>query len=500
MAGVQTADPTIASTALVESARALQMDAGLQAIAASISTLMLAATVITTGLLADRIGRRLLLVLALVLSAAGDLLVAAAFDPALFLAGRALAGIGLGAVFGASFAYIRAVVPAGKIAAAMGSFAAFSAVSMIIVSFVGGSLASLSWRLAFLIVPAVALLSVAGVLLVLPRQPRTARGPADVLGQILLALGIIGVLYGISHAATGLASPLTWAPLAGGIVLLVLFAVVEKRGAHPFFPIELFRNPGFVAAVAMGIAFNLAQAVAVLQLANIWQYVYGFSTVEVSLGQLPVTVVSVAASIYVGRRLSAGMSPATAIVVSGGATVLGFLSFALILISHDFWFFLPGILLIGFGMSGLVPYGTLVLRLAPPAHFGAVTSSRTTIGQFGYAVGLSASMVLIDALTRDGITHRLAHAGVSPARYGEALDAIYAYTQNGTVPSGDNGKALLQGAAASYEVAFVATMGLTALIVAALSVLTVIALRRFERTAGAAPGAGAPAVTTPNPA
>ncbi|HBS09354.1 MAG TPA: hypothetical protein DEA69_11220 [Microbacterium sp.] len=58
MGGVQTADPTIASTALVESARALQMDAGLQAIAASVSTLMLAATVISTGLLADRIGRR----------------------------------------------------------------------------------------------------------------------------------------------------------------------------------------------------------------------------------------------------------------------------------------------------------------------------------------------------------------------------------------------------------------------------------------------------------
>ena len=183
MGGVQTADPTIASTALVESARALQMDAGLQAIAASISTLMLAATVITTGLLADRIGRRLLLVLALALSALGDLIVAVAFDPALFLMGRALAGIGLGAVYGASVAYIRAVVPQGKIAAAMGSFAAFNAVSMIIVSFIGGSLASVDWRLAFLIVPLVSLISIPAVLLVLPRSRGRRADPRTFWGR-----------------------------------------------------------------------------------------------------------------------------------------------------------------------------------------------------------------------------------------------------------------------------------------------------------------------------
>ena len=52
----------------------------------------------------------------------------------------------------------------------------------------------------------------------------------------------------MSHAGEGLTSPLTWAPLASGAALLALFAVVELRGAHPFFPMQLFRNPGFLAA------------------------------------------------------------------------------------------------------------------------------------------------------------------------------------------------------------------------------------------------------------
>ena len=487
MGGIQTADPTIASTALVDSARSLGMDAGTQAIAASISTLMLAATVITTGLIADRIGRKLLLVLALLVAAAGDLLTAAAIDPLMFMSGRAVAGIGLGAVFGASFAYVRSIVPERRLPSAMGTFAAFGAVVMIIASFVGGSAATADWRLAFLVIPALSLLSMVGVLVLLPPEPKVASGPADVAGQALLALGIIGVLYGISHAATGIADPLTWAPFVVGLVLLAGFAVVESRGRHPFFPIALFSNPGFIAAIGLGLAVNFGQAVSVLQFANIWQFVYGFTTVQVALAQLPLSIGSVIASVLLGRLLTRGMAPALAIGISGGAMTLGLLSVALTLVTDGFWAFLPGLILVGVGMSGLVPYGALILRLAPPAQFGAVTSSRTTIGQFGFAVGLAASMVMIDALTRGGVVRRLAEAGVPPTRTGQALDAITQYTQTGTVPAADaGGTALLAGAADSYHIAFVTTLAISAVVVAALTSLAVLAHRRWERGLAAA--------------
>ena len=63
-----------------------------------LSTLMLAATVVTTGMLADKLGRKKVLVVGFVASAAGDLLVMMAQDSAMFMLGRVLAGIGLGAV------------------------------------------------------------------------------------------------------------------------------------------------------------------------------------------------------------------------------------------------------------------------------------------------------------------------------------------------------------------------------------------------------------------
>ncbi len=163
MAAVQGSDPNIASTALVGASRGLQMTGGLLALAASVSTLALAATVISTGLLADRFGRRGVLMAALALSAAGDLIAALAPTAGLFLIGRAVAGIGLGAVYGAAFAYIRAITPPDRIAGAIGIFGAVSGGVTVLMTFLGGALASVHWRLAFLVVPVAALLCVPAV-------------------------------------------------------------------------------------------------------------------------------------------------------------------------------------------------------------------------------------------------------------------------------------------------------------------------------------------------
>lgn len=488
MSGIQSADPTIASTALIDSSRTLGMTAGTQTIAASISTLMLAATVISTGLLADRIGRRRLLVIALLTAMLGDLIAAASPEPITYMVGRAVAGVGLGAVFGASFAYVRAVVPAGKVPAAMGTFGAFGMVGTIGASFAGGALASVDWRLAFLVIPVMCALSVVATLFLLPHQPPQAAGPADALGQALLAFGLIGVLYGISHAGIGLAKPLTWAPILVGAVLLAVFAMREARSKHPFYPVALFANLGFIAAVCMGLAFNFAQAISTLQFANIWQFVYGFSTVEVSMAQLPLAAASVASALWVGRLLTKGMSPARVVAITGTSVVAGFALLCLVLATKSFWAFVPALVLIGLGMGGMVPYGSLILQLAPPAQFGAVTSSRTTIGQIGYSIGLSGGMVLINALSHNAIIDRLRDAGVPPSRTGQALDAISQFTTQKTVPSDIEGTSILADAAVGYKEAFVWTMLISAAVIAVLCVVAVIAYRRWEASAQRASG------------
>jgi MFS family permease len=158
MAAIQGADPNLASTALVGMSRGLHMAGGLLALAASISTLALSASVISTGLLADRLGRRRVLMAALALAALGDVVAGLAPVSVVFLLGRVLAGVGLGAVFGASFAYIRVVTPPGRIAGAIGVFGAVCGTVTLGLTFLGGALSSIDWRLAFGVIPAAAVL------------------------------------------------------------------------------------------------------------------------------------------------------------------------------------------------------------------------------------------------------------------------------------------------------------------------------------------------------
>ncbi len=115
LGGTQAVDPTIASTALVTASRGLGMEGGMIALAASISTLVLAATVISMGLLGDRIGWRRLLTASLLVAVVGDVLAAMAPASGFYLAGRAIAGLGLGGVFAASFAFVRIITPKGRV-------------------------------------------------------------------------------------------------------------------------------------------------------------------------------------------------------------------------------------------------------------------------------------------------------------------------------------------------------------------------------------------------
>lgn len=80
--------------------------------------------------------------------------------------------------------------------------------------------------------------------------------------------------------------------------------------------------------------------------------------------------------------------------------ILGFLSFTLLDATSAYLFFVPGLLLAGFGyMVDATTQGNLFIRLAPAKFYGAVTSSKTTVGQFGYALGLTATTALISVFT-----------------------------------------------------------------------------------------------------
>lgn len=495
MAAIQGSAPNINSTALVSLTRDLNMAGGQVALAASIQTIAIAASVITTGLLADRLGRRKVLLAALLVGAAGSAISGLAPVSAIYLLGQAITGIGLGAVYGASFAYIHAVAKPGKLAAALGVFGAVIGLSTLIFTFLGGELVGIDWRFAFFVLTAASLISFFLVPLALPDQPKLKSESLDIVGQILLVIGIIGFLYGVSQLGSSLTAPATLIPLIVGVLVLVSFFVFESKNKKAFYPVKLFKSPVFLAAVLIGFVFNYGTAVAFLQTTNLWQYVTDVPTKEVALWQVPLVAAGIAGALVIGRLMSKGLSNRTAILIGTSMAVLGFVLLALASEQKSFLAFLPGSLITGAGvMIASIPFGNLIIREAPPAQFGPVTSSRTTIGQFFYSIGFAIATVLVDRLTIGGVTQKLTDAGVQPDSIGTAVTSINQYVKSGDDPTTQLGKEALADAATSYSSAFTTVMLISAGLMLIAGLIAALLLRNYHepKKGGAATPSAAP--------
>lgn len=479
LGGLQALDPTVANTAIVDAGRTLSFTAGERALGASISTLALAATVLAAGLAADRLGRRRVLIGATLLAAVGNLVVAAAPVAEVYLVGRAITGVGLGATLAAAFAYVRFVTPEPKLGAALGLWAAVM-IGMVIVGLpIGGALGAQSWRAAMLLVPAVLIVLVGFIPRVLPVMPRSGEGRVDYVGLALIGASTVLLLYGLSQAAASIASPKFYGPVVAGIVGYAAFAVVEIRSKSPAFPIKLFTNGIFVAAVVAGVAWNFTEAVVMLSTSNLWQYTKLASPLEVTILQAPLLVVLLATSVLVGRYLSKHNDKLRQVLGLGfAACVCGLLLMAAAKQSWPAWVVVPGVTVVGFGLGLIsVPQSVMFVSLAPPKFVGPVTSFRTTVGQIGYAMGLTLSVVLVEGFGHARFAGALQKAGLAtPSQVATGIDDVQAFVQDQVEPTTAAGKAAVEAAEKAYTQGFDATMVLCAAFIALMGLTTLFVI------------------------
>src|SRR6201989_3239722 len=218
---------------------------------------------------------------------------------------RLVQGIGGACLLANAAAIITDAFPSNQRGMALGIHNIVGVSGMFVGLVLGGLLAPVDWRLVFLIsVPVGVVGSVWGYLKLQERsEPR--RSPVDWWGNVTFALGLVlamvAVTYGIRPAgghATGWASPKVLALLAGSLLCLAAFLVVERRVPHPMFRLPLFRIRAFtfgtlstfLSAVARGgLMFML-----IIWLQGIWLPGHGYDFTETPLWagiyMLPLTI------------------------------------------------------------------------------------------------------------------------------------------------------------------------------------------------------------------
>ncbi len=478
---IQVADPIISSMALAKASDTLNFDSSTQALAAGISTLALAATVIPGGLLADRIGRRLVVSLAVLVSAAGQILTANSWDAGSYLSGRVITGIALGMVFGGAYGMLKNVSSTKSLGPAMAMFNVTNGIIPVIAMVVGGVLVGQNWRDAYYVLPVVSIIAFILIPIILPKVDKVPGGKADFFGMIFLAIGVAGLLYGISQATKGVATPAFLVPVLVGLVGLVAFTIREQRSSHPVFPIQMLKHPAFVGAVIMGIFWNFGSGAISQMLPNIWQYVTHVPTALIGIAQLPATAAGIAGSLVAGALLGKGR-PARFIAVTGyGLLVVGFIDFVFAGAADNYWVFVPGLVIAGVGyMMNATTQGNLFLGLAPAKFFGPVSSSKLVVGQFGYSLGLTGTTTVISILTVAKVDHLTKGAVTGQSNW----DSITHFMTTGATDGSDTavnealtnvGQKAIEGA---YSAAFAETAAISAVLIAIAGVLMFISLSK----------------------
>ncbi|HEY8312930.1 MAG TPA: MFS transporter [Candidatus Baltobacteraceae bacterium] len=218
-------------------------------------TLYLLANVVSIAImstLADRYGRRPIYIACVSLFAAGSLLAVLSPTYGIFLLARAIQALGAGGIFPVATAAIADAIPPARRGAALGLVAATWGLAAVIGPTFGGLVTHfVSWRWIFILNFPLAAIVIYLARIYVPSIAPRVRGPLDGFGLTLLAVGLLGLMYGISgsHAAT----------IVVGLLALGGFAYWERNARHPIVPPKLFTTPQLAKTYALEIAIGMLE-------------------------------------------------------------------------------------------------------------------------------------------------------------------------------------------------------------------------------------------------
>jgi MFS family permease len=302
-----------------------------------------------------------------------------------------------------SAAILTDAFPAGQRGMALGINQIAGISGQFIGLLLGGLLAAWDWRSVFWVNVPIGLFGTVWAYLSLKEIAVTRKAKIDWLGNVTFAAGagalLTAITFGIrpyGTSATGWGNPMVLAGLIGGVVLLIVFGVIETKVPDPMFRMALFRirpfAAGNLAALLGAIARGGLQFMLVIWLAGIWLPLHGYDFTVTPLWagiyMLPLTAGFLLAGPISGVLSDRfGARPfATAGLLVAAACFVG-----LMLLPIDFPFWAFALLIFGNGVgSGLFtsPNTAAIMSSVPASHRGAASGMRSTFQNSGMSLSI----------------------------------------------------------------------------------------------------------------
>jgi EmrB/QacA subfamily drug resistance transporter len=369
-------------------------------------TLTLAAFILVSGSLADRLGRRRVYTWGLVAFAATSALCAAAPTVELLIGARVLQGVAGALVTPGSLAIIGASYVRDDRGRAIGMWAGVTGLAPAIGPPLGGWLTEYDWRLVFLINVPVALVAVLLTRRFVPESADpTPSQRLDWAGSLLavLALGAVTASLVFAGGESPLSSPVVIAGGATtGLAAGAAFVWWEHRTRSPMVPLGLFRNRTFSLTNLLTLGVYASLSGMLFFLVIHLQTTLGYRPVVAGLASLPVPVILLLFSARagslpdrVGPRLPLVVGP---MVAGAGVALLATVDAGSSYVTG----ILPGLLVFSIGLVTLVaPLTSTVLAAAPGRLAGTASGVNNAISRTGGLLAVAALPTVVGLSEQD---------------------------------------------------------------------------------------------------
>jgi len=240
------------------------------------------------GRLADRFGARRLFVIGLCVYSVSSLGCAIAPSYPLLLAGRIAQASGAASIAGLGMAIISGVYPPERRGSALGYVSATVGSGAAVGPIVGGTITGLlNWHAMFLL-SALSGLIVPVAMRVLPPSERRPGEGIDLLGGVLLGLGVGGALLAATEGVRGDATaPVVLGAAAVSLVAFLLLVLRQRLTTSPFVPRALLHNGRFIALVVVSFCAMTANVATFVSLPLLLNRDYNLSEVQIGFVLLP---------------------------------------------------------------------------------------------------------------------------------------------------------------------------------------------------------------------
>ena len=443
---------------------------------------VMAGFLVAMGVLGDRVGKRLLMVIGAILFAAVSVAAALTTIPELMIVWRAVLGLAAAMMVPATIGLIFVLfADAKQRGVAIGVWAGGISAGVALGPLLSGLLLEgFGWQATFLVaVPIMALVAIGAPLLVPEHRDPSAR--IDLFSALLLVGGLLAIIYGIKRFAAQEPAWPSVGLLAAGALIGLWFVLRQLRAEQPLLDVRLFANRTVSGALAVFLLSAAALGGVYSLFTQYLQQVQGLSPLQAGLSILPAAAVLIVVS-TLSPVLARKFRPGNVIAIGLLTQVVGYVLFTqldagtgLALVIASFVITYPGV------APSMALTTDLVVSSVPPEKTGGASGLATTANDLGISLGVAVIGSVGIATYRNSVDGSLPE-GLSPEVTAAASDSIDGALAAAAELPGTLGDQLVSAAQAAFSSGLNMAAVISAVIAGVAAIIAATRLRHIRPT------------------